>query len=343
MKILLAGLGSIGRRHLQNLLALGERDIVIYRSGRSTLPDHELVQLTAGLKVETDLATALAHQPQAVVIANPTALHLQVAIPAARQGCHILLEKPVSHSAEGVEELYETAEYSGSRVLVGYHFRFHPGLQRVAALLREGRIGRLLSLRAHWGEYLPGWHPWEDYRQGYSARQDLGGGVVLTLSHPLDYLLWLAGESRPGMKLESYLLWACTTRLGDLELDVEDTAELVLEFVGDEVSPGVLASLHLDYTQRPPAHWLQAYGTDGWLHWDAAEGAVTLSAGTVNPAGTGPGVSRYALPADFTRNDLFLEEMRHFLAVARGEAEPVCSLADGIRVLELALQALAAR
>jgi predicted dehydrogenase len=180
MKILIAGLGSIGRRHLRNLQALGVQlpNILLYRTGRSTLPDEEL----AGFQVETDLAIALAHKPSAVIVSNPTALHMDVAIPAAQAGCHLLIEKPISHSDQRVDELLAAVQKSGSRVLVGYHFRHHPGLQQVKSLLEQHEIGRPLSFHAHWGEYLPGWHPWEDYRQGYSARNTLGGGVILTLS-----------------------------------------------------------------------------------------------------------------------------------------------------------------
>ena len=184
MKILIAGLGSIGRRHFHNLLALGERDLLLYRTHRSTMPDEEL----QGFPVETDLGAALAHKPDAVIVSNPTSLHLDVAIPAARAGCCLFLEKPVSDSMERVHDLQAAVEDSGRQAFVGFQFRFHPGLREAKQLLEQGVIGRVLSVRAHWGAYLPGWHPWEDYRQGYSARSDLGGGVILTLCHPLDYL-----------------------------------------------------------------------------------------------------------------------------------------------------------
>jgi len=187
MKFLIAGLGSVGRRHLRNLLSLGEKDILLFRTLQSTFPDDEL----AGLPVETNLNAALAKQPDAVIIANPTALHLQVAIPAANAGCHLLLEKPISHSMEGVDLLESALKQGGGNVLVGFQFRFHPGLIQAKRWLDDGQIGRPLSFRAVYGEYLPSMHPWEDYRQSYSARQDLGGGVLLTLCHPLDYARWL--------------------------------------------------------------------------------------------------------------------------------------------------------
>jgi predicted dehydrogenase len=316
VKILIAGFGSIGRRHFRNLLALGEQDILFYRSGRSTLPDDEL----KGFPVETDLRAALAHRPQAVIVANPTALHLDVAIPAAEAGCSLFLEKPISHTLEGVPALRAALQAGGGRVLVGYQFRFHPGLRQIKQLIDEGAIGRLVSVQAHWGEYLPGWHPWEDYRQGYSARRDLGGGVVLTLSHPLDYLRWLLGEVAS--------LWAFTGQLSDLELSVEDAAEVGLRFAS-----GALGGVHLDYCQRPPSHRLEIIGTQGTLRWDSADGAARLYL-------VGQDQWRsFPAPQGFERNTLFLEQMRHFLAVARGEADPLCTLEDGVQALRLALAA----
>jgi predicted dehydrogenase len=314
MKFLIAGFGSIGRRHMRNLLALGERDILFYRSRHSTLPTDEL----QGFTVETDLRDALAHQPDAVIIANPTALHLEVAIPAAEAGCHLLIEKPVSHSLRRLPDLQTALARGGGKALVAFQFRYHPSLQKAAALLAAGEIGRPISARAHWGEYLPDWHPWEDYRNSYAARPELGGGVVLTLSHPLDYLRWLLGE------VES--LYAMSGKLSDLELSVEDTAEISLRFAS-----GALGSLHLDYVQRPPAHRLEIIGAEGSLRWDNADGTLR-----VYRAGA-EGWKTFPPPEDFERNDLFLAELRHFIRVARGEEAPRCTLEDGIQVLKMAL------
>ncbi len=321
MKILIAGLGSIGRRHLKNLLASGEEDILLYRTHQSSLPEAEL----AHFPVETDLQAALAQRPQAVIIANPTALHLDVAIPAAEAGCHILVEKPISHNLERIDQLQAALRRGGGQLLVGYHFRFHPGLQKVKELLSQQAIGRPLSVRAHWGEYLPNWHPWEDYRKGYSARSDLGGGVTLTLSHSLDYVRWLLGEV--------HSLWAFSGRLGDLELSVEDTIEIGLKFQNR-----ILGSLHLDYNQQPPAHTLEIAGTGGTLSWNNADGRVNVLRQSIEKPGEIAGEC-YPVPAGFERNDLFLAEMSHFLAVTRLEQAPACTLDDGYQALRLAMAA----
>ncbi len=314
MKFLIAGFGSIGRRHFRNLLALGERDIVFLRSKRSTLPDAEI----ANFPIETDIRAALAHKPDAVIVSNPTSLHLDVAIPAAEQGCHLFIEKPISHSLARIDELRAALARGDGRTFVAFQFRFHPGLRKIKDLLINEALGRPLSARVHWGEHLPSWHPWEDYRKGYSARADLGGGVVLTLCHPLDYLRWFFGE------VDS--LWAFTSSNSDLNLDVEDAAEIGLRF-----ECGVIGSVHLDYVQRPPSHQIEIICTGGTIRWDNADGAVNLfNAQSGN-------WQHYPLLDDFERNDLFLAEMSHFLDVIRGNVEPICTLDDGIWSLELAL------
>lgn len=313
MKILIAGMGSIGRRHLRNLLTLGEDDVLLYRTHLSTLSDEEL----ASFPVETDLGAALAHHPDAVIIANPTALHLAVAIPAANAGCHLLLEKPVAAELDHqVADLQTAVEGAGVETLVGFQFRFHPVLIKVKALLDSGAVGRPLSFRGHWGEYLPGWHPWEDYRQGYAARQDLGGGVVNTLCHPLDYVRWLFGEVKS--------LCALTGQVSDLALDVEDVAEIVLTF-----SNGVIGSLHLDYFQRPPAHWLEITASGGHIRWNGTSGVAEIY------YVSGDRWESIEPPADFERNVLFLDEMRHFLALIDGDVPSSCSLMDGVQAMKL--------
>ncbi len=315
MRFLICGLGSIGRRHLRNLQALGERDIVLLRSGKSTLPDEEL----DGLPVERDVERALERwRPEAVIVANPTALHLQVALPAARAGCHLLLEKPVSHQLGGLDELQRALERHGKRALVGFQFRFHPILARVKELLDTGHIGRVLSARGVWGEYLPGWHPWEDYRTSYSARRDLGGGVVLTLCHPLDYLRWLLGEVQ-GVTAQ---VW----NSGALDIEAEDNADILLR-----MADGARVSLHLDYNQRPAAHWLEVVGSQGFLRWDYHAGELRWRTAEMPAWEVEPD------PPEFERNDMFLAEMRHFLRVVAGEEQPRCSLADGVRALQIAL------
>jgi predicted dehydrogenase len=314
MKFLIAGLGSIGRRHLKNLTFLGQHDILLYRTHRSTLSDDEL----SDFPIETNLKDALAHQPDAVIVSNPTSLHLEVAIPAAQAGCHIFLEKPISHSLERIDEFRDTVISKGVQVFVGYQFRFHPSLKAAHQYLKDGKIGKPLSIRAHWGEYLPYWHPWEDYRQGYSARSDLGGGVTLTLSHPLDYLHWMIGDISE--------LFAFIGKISDLELEVEDLAEISLRFKN-----GCIGSVHLDYAQIPATHNLEIIGSKGTIRWDNSDGVLSIFKDGEEDWEIIPA------PSNFNRNQLFIAEMQHFINIVLGKTKPSCTLQDGIKTLETIL------
>ena len=313
MKVLIAGLGSIGRRHLRNLLALGVDDILFYRTHKSTLPDEEL----ESFPVEENLETALNKQPDAVIVSNPTALHLDIAIPAVQKGCHLFLEKPIAAEYDQrVEELVSLAGLMDVKTLVGFQFRFHPVLFQIKEILDSGELGRPLSFNVHWGEYLPDWHPWEDYRLSYAARKDLGGGVVNTLCHPLDYSRWLFGEPRS--------VTALTGKVSDLDLDVEDFAEIILRFENDCVG-----AIHLDYFQRPASHWLEINCENGQIHWDNADGSASIFRAA-------DGSWKFIEPPHgFQRNDLFLAETEHFLEVVRGTAKSRCTLEDGVAVLKL--------
>lgn len=324
--VLVCGLGSIGRRHLRNLRTLGQEAFVVHRTGKGPprrpgaepRPPPEWMR---ELPAEGELEAALGHEPAAAVISNPTSLHVDTALAAARAGAHLLVEKPLSHSMDGVEELRRALRERELALLVGYQFRFHPTLRIVRELVREGAVGRPVSARAWWGEHLPGWHPGEDYTESYAARRDLGGGAVLTLSHPVDYLRWILGPVAS--------VSCRADRLSDLELGVEDVAEITLAF-----ESGALASVHLDYVRRPPEHGLEVVGTSGTVAWSTGDGAARSYDPETETW------TRHEPPPGLGRNDLFLAEMEHFLACAAGEGEPCCDLEDGVRTLRVALAAL---
>lgn len=316
-ELLVVGAGSIGRTHLHNLRELApQRPLRVLRSGLG----RDLPPSLEALPVEHDLATALARRPSAVVVANPTALHLDVALAAARAGAHLLIEKPVAHVLAGTAALAAEVAQRELHTLVGFQFRFHPTLALVKEWLDDGAIGRVASVRVHWGEWLPGWHPDEDYRRGYSARATLGGGVVLTLCHPFDYLRWLCGEVEA--------VSAECGRLSGLELDVEDTAQVMLRF-----RSGALGVVSLDYLARPPVHNLEIVGQRGVLRWSNHDGLARLER-----VGRGACHSAHP-PPGFARNDLFRAELGHFLGLLAGRASSRCPLSDGLAALRIALAA----
>jgi predicted dehydrogenase len=231
-----------------------------------------------------------------------------------------------------VDELRKAAEKSGSRILVGFQFRYHPILNKARELINEGALGQVLSAHSHWGEYLPNWHPWENYRESYAARADLGGGVIGTLTHPIDYMRYILGEVEETASLQGHV--------SPLELSgVEDVGEMAIKF-----KSGAIGAVHVNYFQRPPDHRLEIVGTKGTLRWNNADGVLhhydmpdEFGTWSANPAA--PIHTEYPLPDGFERNYLFVAQMAHFLKVVQGKAEPRCSLEDGVRAVELVVAA----
>lgn len=313
--VLVAGSGSIGRRHLANLRRLGLTDARLYRSGR-----RDPAAPAVDAPEEFDLARALAARPRAVLVCNPSALHLETALAAARAGAHLLVEKPLSHTLDCTDVLAREVQERGLVALVGFQYRFHPGLLRMKRWIEEGALGRVLSARVHWGEDLSSWHPGEDWRRSYAARRDLGGGAVRTLCHPFDYLRWLLGEA---VSVQAEVSGAA------LSLDVEDLAHVTLRFEG-----GAVATVTLDYVQKPRTHGLEVVGTRGRACWSDEDGAAYLydaARGRATP---------FRPPPGFSRNDVFLDEMRHFLACLDGREVPACTIEDGRAAVEVADAAL---
>lgn len=316
LSFVIAGLGSMGRRHLTNLMHLGVDNITLFRSGKSTLPNSEFLHVP----VEYDLTKLLSNCPDAVIISNPTALHMEVALQAANAGSHILLEKPISHNLAGVRELELMVREKGLKVLVGFQFRFHPALKQIKSWVDEGILGKVLHVEVHWGEFLPSWHPWEDYKKGYSARRDLGGGVLLTLCHPFDYLKWLFGDM--------HSVFAMTDHVSDLEIDTEDMALVSLRFVS-----GLLGTVHLDYVRRPPKHHLTILCEEGVISWDNDESCALMQDGETHK------IKRICPPESFERNALFTDEISHFIDCIRNGQNPICGLGEGIHALKVVLAA----
>jgi predicted dehydrogenase len=312
-RVLIAGLGSIGRRHLHNLLSLGVTDIQLLRTKSEQLDE------APTLTVHTSLEKALASQPDVILICNPTAHHMDIAIPAASAGCNIFIEKPLSHTWEQVDSLLEIAREKDLVGLVGFDLHFDPGLRKVRQLIAAGVIGHVTSLQAQVGQYLPDWHPWENYRTGVSASVKMGGGVVLDLIHELDYVRWLMGNAQE--------IGCMSGKVSSLEIETEDTASIMLRFAS-----GAIGTINLDYVQRTLSRSCRVVGEEGTIAWNLVAQRVSWFTAENKEW------SEFSY-AGFERNDRFVAEMKHLLACLERQEQPEVDLEDGSRVLKLALLA----
>lgn len=331
-RALMIGLGSIGQRHARNLRALLGEELVLSalrsRRGTAVVTDHLAigdgdVEADCDGGIFTDIEEALAPGPDLVFVCTPTGLHVPAVRAAVGAGAAVFVEKPLSSSMDGIAELLEEAGTRQAVVAVGCQMRFHPALRRLRDLLAAGAIGRVVHAQVEQGEYLPSFHPYEDYRQSYASRRDLGGGVVLTQIHELDYVQWLFGVPTS--------VFAVGGRLGDLDIDVEDVASILFRCeVGGSPLP---VHVHLDYLQQQPRRTCRVVGTAGTVEVDLLAPSLVLT----DPGGKVDVVEQFP---HFERGQLFRDELRQFLGAARGEEPVVVDLAHAAATLQIALSVL---
>jgi len=312
------GCGSIGSRHLRNLKALGCTHLIAVDTDRGR---SETAAAATGAATAATLDAALAAGADVVLVTTPTAFHLEPALDAVRAGADLFVEKPLAATLDGVDELIAAADRHGTTALVACNLRFHPGLALLRDLAAGGAIGRVLSARIECGSWLPGWRPDQDYRKGYAASRALGGGIVLDAIHELDYARWLLGDVTGVSCFAGHL--------SSLEIETEDVAAILLRFAS-----GAIGEVHLDYVQRAASRTCQLIGEDGTLRWDWTTGETLLFSDAVGAWQT------FALASTWEPNDMYLDELRHFLACLDGDEEPVQDLRSGRDALVIALAAL---
>lgn len=290
LTILIIGAGSIGERHIRNLLTLNYQNIFVFRQRnlplRSVDPKRVTI-LTEWIEVEKLL-------PEVVFITSPTAFHLKQAIDCAKLGAHLFIEKPLGSVLEdnAINKLQEILAQHQRHIQVGYMMRYYPLLQKVKQAIETDQYGHLISFHSHWGEYLPAWHPWEDYRTSYAARRDLGGGVALTLSHDIDTALWMAGSP-----LKNYHI--IKSYKNQLDLEVEGAAEILFHFDNE-----VVGHVHLNFVQRNPERIYEYRFDQATVKIDFYEHSLTIY---YNDSKTLEKMDGY------DRNDLFLAQTKDFM------------------------------
>lgn len=317
VSVLVVGGGSIGRRHIGNLRGLGVQTIGLFDPNptrRQGLESEHLV--TSFGTLEEALET---QAPGAVLVCTPPHLHVEIATRALESGAHVFIEKPISHTLDGVDDLIAMAERQGRVLQVGYNWRFNAGLHQVKAIVDSGILGRVMWARAETGQYLPDWRPQVDYRTNYTAQRAMGGGIILDGSHELDYITWLLGDVTQ--------VYCAAGSLSDLEVDVEDTASIILNFAS-----GCIGEVHLDFVQRARARNCKIVGTEGTVIWDHIAGSLA----TFNAKD-----DRWVvLSLDSDINAMYVAEIQAFLTCIETSGQPVVDAQSARNVLGVALAAL---
>lgn len=314
VSILIAGCGSIGKRHARVLNGLGVQDI----RACDPVPAQRQTLLAEApdVKMYESYEVGLASRPDTVLICTPPALHIPMTVQAIQAGCHVLIEKPLSDSLEGIDSLARLAETARKKVMVALCFRYHEGLLKAKQYLDAGRIGRLVSIRALMGEHLPEVRP--DYRQLFSATT----GGAFDLTHELDLAVWFAGQP----VRQVHALYGNYSNIG---IEAPDIAEILIDF-----EDRCLASIHLDFFQRPRRRQTELIGTDGTIvvefaRWDHC--TVSL----YDPVKQS--WQQEELATD--RDDMFRAEDAEFLTAVAENRPIIATIAEAKKSVEIAVMA----
>jgi len=312
-RVLVCGGGSIGRRHIANLIRLGS-DVLLWRVRSELLTE---ISNDFPVKIYKDLTNAIA-DADAVVIATSTDQHISIATKVLEAGKALFIEKPISHNWTGIDNLAHLA--LGKVIEVGFQFRTHPNLIALESKLKQTEHQRLLTYRLAMGYRLDAWRPTQDYKKSYSASAARGGGALFDLIHQIDIALWLFG---PVISVQAIL-----AKLSDLSIQGDDVTNILLTH-----KSGVTGHIQLDMVSPVNRCEAEVITSNAIFRWDNTLGKLL----EVSSEGE---IIVDSLPHEFQRNDLFYTHMKHWLSrIDDPNILPLCSFENGIEALKVALSA----
>ncbi len=314
MKILIVGYGSIGKRHVQNLLKIPNIDIIVCTSITKNL------QKNKKCKFFHTIRESLKEKPDAAIICSVTSEHIKDSIILAKSGIHLMIEKPLSHTSTNTKNLLKITENKNLITLIGCNLRFHPCIKKIKELLKQKSVGNVFFVQAEHGSYLPDWHPGEKYRNSYAANSSLGGGVLLSSIHEIDYLYWFFGMAKE--------VFSFSEKLGTLKISADDFSSLLLRFKNK-----VVAEIHLDFLQKPTSRSCKIIGSKGIIQWDYNGQSLKLFNYKNNTWKTVMNLKQFDL------NQTYIDELIYFIKYVKNKKKTLNPLSDGIETLKIALNA----
>ena len=313
-RILIVGLGNIGLRHL------GIARDFFPNSKIAVLRDQKINEIPTGaIEVFYILSDAIKFKPQIAIICSPASTHIQISLALVKEGIHVLIEKPISNKQTGLEQLNNTAVKNNCVLMVGYNLRFLVSLNKFKSLIDNNLIGNLYAVRSEVGQYLPNWRD-KDYRTTVSAQKILGGGVLLELSHEIDYLRWIFGDVE--------FVQAQIGKQSDLDIDVEDTANILITFKNNDKNTNLVASLSLDFIRHDKVRMCHVIGEKGSLRWNGLNNEVDLFESNSNKW-------KNIYKGEASLDQSYKDEWSHFIECLAKKEQPRIDFHDGVEVLKI--------
>ena len=310
MRFHIIGCGSIGQRHITNLLSLGQH-VTAYDS------NHTLAKnISKKFKIEqTD--SIIPSNVDCVCVCTPPSSHIDLAKKAVEKKSHVFIEKPLSDSKNDIKKISRLTNKTKSKIFVGYSFRFETGLQKVRKLLSEKKIGKVISFDAYEGWYLPLWRPWQDHTKSYTGSKKLGGGIILDGSHELNYLLWMGGDVKQ--------VFGYYSSIPSLKVKTEGIAEILLKFKSKAIG-----RIHLDFVNPKYNRHCEILGENGSIRWNFETKKIEIQKAGQSKFKT----IRYGTD----NNQMYVDEMKYVLSCISGKKKnTLITFDDAKRTLDISL------
>ena len=295
MKALIIGLGSMGKRRIRNLLALGYRDIVGYDPREDRIKE---VEKSYAVRPCLSITEAFETDPDMVIISTPPNHHLEYALIALNYGKHVFIE--ASAIDDGLEKLLNRDKDFSLVIAPSCTMRFHPAVKTIKSLIESSEVGRVLAFTHHFGQYLPKWHPYEDYRTFYVS-DPLAGATVELVAFELVWLTWILGVPS---KVSAF-----KGKIGSLDNKIDDLYQVIMEFHG-----ACIGHLQVDILQRTGNRSSVFVCSDGNISWDWDEPHVTVKY---------PDGKSKVILNQYTSNSLegfYIDEMEAFINATQGKS-----------------------
>ena len=315
MKILVIGLGSIGKRHIKNLIKCGINPNNIAGIDPRLDRISEVNKKFKIGKVINNLKKIKKKEFDAAIICSPTSLHVKQALDLAKNHINIFIEKPLNHNLSGVSELKKLVKKNKLKVLITYPFRFSKHALKLKELVDKKILGKIYFFRGIFSEYLPDWHPWESYTSFYMAKKSLGGGSLLDQSHLIDMCHFLFGEVN---EIKSCL----NMKISDLKVDTDDLVNMNVKFKN-----GIHGNIHQDMIGRKHQKNLEIICKEGNILWDVYNLSVEVFYAKSKK------VKIYKFGKD--HNKMYENQTRHMIKIIRKIEKPKITLEDGIHTMKI--------
>ncbi len=305
------GFGNISIRHRSNLKLLYPEVFIVALSASGRVPTENINDVD---QIVSNIDELIGCKPDFVLVASPAPLHSMHAELLIKSGIPVLIEKPVTANYAGAIQLQDIANEYDATLAVGYCLRYLPSAIKMKELIESDFLGPIYNCFINMGQYLPSWRKSKDYQASVSANKSLGGGVLLELSHELDYAQWLLGS----LKLESSIL----RNSKELDVDVEELADLVFSNC-----KGTICNIHLDFLQKSPQRMCFFIGKKGRLDWDLLLNTISYT----SPAG----IEVLYSDVDWDRNDMYLNMLRDFNDLMGGKPNECVGINQAVRSIKL--------